>query len=77
MACARTVKEPCFALPMRPSPDAASLVALEVRNIDFHPDGTGQALIRRSKTDKEGQGRMAYLRGWRGGSACRQDLLSR
>jgi integrase len=37
------------------------LVALEVRDIDFHPDGTGQALIRRGKTDAEGQGRMAYL----------------
>jgi hypothetical protein len=32
------------------------LVALEVRDIDFHPDGTGQALIRRGKTDVEGQG---------------------
>ena len=38
-----------------------ALVALEVRDIDFHPDGTGQALIRRGKTDAEGQGRMAYL----------------
>jgi integrase len=37
------------------------LVALEVRDIDFHPNGTGQALIRRGKTDAEGQGRMAYL----------------
>lgn len=37
------------------------LVALEVRDIDFHPDGTGQALIRRGKTDLEGQGRAAYL----------------
>jgi integrase len=37
------------------------LVALEVKDIDFHPDGTGQALIRRGKTDAEGQGRMAYL----------------
>jgi integrase len=37
------------------------LVALEVRDIDFHPDGTGQALIRRGKTDAEGQGRLAYL----------------
>jgi integrase len=37
------------------------LVALEVRDIDFHPDGTGQALIRRGKTDAEGQGRTAYL----------------
>src|ERR1700723_2484192 len=37
------------------------LVALEVRDIDFHPNGTGQALIRRCKTDATGQGRMAYL----------------
>jgi integrase len=37
------------------------LVALEVRDIDFHPNGTGQALIRRGKTDTEGQGRVAYL----------------
>src|SRR6201996_3178046 len=37
------------------------LVALEVRDVDFHPDGTGIALIRRGKTDVEGQGRRAYL----------------
>jgi integrase len=37
------------------------LVALEVRDIDVHPDGTGQALIRRGKTDAVGQGRTAYL----------------
>jgi integrase len=37
------------------------LVALEVRDIDFHPDGTGGALIRRGKTDAEGRGRVAYL----------------
>jgi integrase len=37
------------------------LVALEVRDIDFHPNGTGQALIRRGKTDEEGQGRVTYL----------------
>jgi integrase len=37
------------------------LVALAVRDIDIHPDGTGQALIRRGKTDAEGQGRVAYL----------------
>jgi integrase/recombinase XerD len=38
----------------------AQLVALKVRDIDFHPNGTGQALIRRGKTDAEGQGRVAY-----------------
>src|SRR3984957_9878276 len=37
------------------------LVALEINDIDFHPDGTGHALIRRGKTDAEGQGRVAYL----------------
>jgi integrase len=37
------------------------LVAFEVKDIDFHPDGTGIALIRRGKTDAEGQGRAAYL----------------
>jgi integrase len=37
------------------------LVALEARDIDFHPDGTGIALIRRGKTDAEGHGRSAYL----------------
>jgi integrase len=37
------------------------LVAIEVRDIDFHPNGTGHALIRRGKTDAEGQGRLAYL----------------
>src|SRR5271170_3461991 len=37
------------------------LVGLELKDIDFHPDGTGQALIRRGKTDAEGQGRVAYL----------------
>jgi integrase len=36
-------------------------VALEIRDLDFHPDGTGQALIRRGKTDAEGTGRLAYL----------------
>jgi integrase len=37
------------------------LVALEVRDIEFWPNGTGQAMIRRGKTDAEGQGRVAYL----------------
>ncbi len=39
----------------------SELVALEVRDIEFWPNGTGQALIRRGKTDVEGQGRVAYL----------------
>jgi site-specific recombinase XerD len=37
------------------------LVALEVKDIGFHPNGTGEALIRRGKTDAQGQGRVAYL----------------
>ena len=37
------------------------LVALDARDIEFWPNGTGQALIRRGKTDAEGQGRVAYL----------------
>jgi len=37
------------------------LVALEVKDIEFHPNGSGQALIRRGKTDAEGHGRAAYL----------------
>jgi integrase len=39
----------------------SELVALQIRDIDFHPDGTGLALIRRGKTDAEGHGRVAYL----------------
>ena len=39
----------------------SELVALEVRDIELLPNGTGQALIRRGKTDAEGQGRVAYL----------------
>lgn len=37
------------------------LVALDIKDIDFLPDGTGQAIIRRGKTDAAGQGRLAYL----------------
>jgi integrase len=37
------------------------LVALELRDMEFWPNGTGQALIRRGKTDAEGRGRVAYL----------------
>jgi integrase len=32
-----------------------------VRDVEFHPNGTGLAIIRRGKTDTEGQGRVAYL----------------
>src|SRR6202790_686816 len=39
----------------------SELVALEVRDIEFWPNDTGQALIRRGKTDAEGQGRVTYL----------------
>jgi hypothetical protein len=34
---------------------------LEVRDIDFLPNGAGQALIRRGKTDAAGQGRQSGL----------------
>src|ERR1700686_4809656 len=51
------------------------LVALEVRDIDFHPDDTGQALIRRGKTDAMGQGRVAYFRVGRfGGLGCGRSM---
>jgi integrase/recombinase XerD len=36
-------------------------LALELRDIEFWPNGTGQAPIRRGKTDAERQGRVAYL----------------
>jgi integrase len=36
------------------------LVALEVRDVEFWPNGTGQALTRRGKTDQQGQGRVVY-----------------
>jgi integrase len=39
----------------------SELVALGVRDIELWPNGTGQALIRRGKTDMAGQGRVAYL----------------
>jgi integrase len=39
----------------------SELVALDLRDIEFWPNGTGQALVRRGKTDAEGQGRVAYL----------------
>lgn len=39
----------------------AELVALDVRDVEFLPNGTGNALIRRGKTDAEGQGRVTYL----------------
>jgi integrase len=39
----------------------SELVALNVEDIDFLADGTGRALIRRSKTDQAGEGASAYL----------------
>ena len=39
------------------------LVALELRDIEFWPNGTGQALIRRGETDAEGQRRAAAATG--------------
>jgi integrase len=39
----------------------AELVALDLDDITFFPDGTGRVLIRRSKTDQAGEGNTAYL----------------
>jgi integrase len=39
----------------------SELVALDLEDFDFLPDGTGRALIRRSKTDQAGEGSSAYL----------------
>jgi integrase len=39
----------------------SELVALGLEDVDFLPDGTGRALIRRSKTDQAGEGSTAYL----------------
>ena len=39
----------------------SELVALEVGDLAFAPDGSGTALIRRSKTDQAGEGARAYL----------------
>jgi integrase len=39
----------------------SELVALDVEDLEFLPDGTGRALIRRSKTDQAGEGSSAYL----------------
>jgi hypothetical protein len=38
------------------------LVAFDAQDIEFLPNGTGQALIRRGKTDSEGQGRWRICR---------------
>jgi integrase len=39
----------------------AELVALNLEDFTFLPDGTGRVLIRRSKTDQTGEGDIAYL----------------
>src|SRR5580658_11349401 len=39
----------------------SELVAFDVDEFQFLPDGTGRALIRRSKTDQAGEGNTAYL----------------
>jgi integrase len=39
----------------------AELVALDLEDFTFWPDGTGRVLIRRSKTDQAGEGNTAYL----------------
>jgi len=39
----------------------SELVALNLEDIEFQSDGTGRALIKRSKTDQAGEGNTAYL----------------
>jgi integrase len=39
----------------------SELIALDVEDLTFAQDGTGTALIRRSKTDQAGEGAQAYL----------------
>jgi integrase len=39
----------------------SELVALDLEDFDFLADGTGRALIQRSKTDQAGEGNLAYL----------------
>ena len=39
----------------------SELVAFDIDDFDLLPDGTGRALIRRSKTDQVGEGNSAYL----------------
>lgn len=39
----------------------SELIALDLDDLDFLPDGTGRALIRRSKTDQAGEGNTSYL----------------
>src|SRR5580698_789217 len=39
----------------------SELIALDLEDLMFAKDGTGTALIRRSKTDQAGQGAQAYL----------------
>jgi integrase/recombinase XerD len=38
------------------------LVVLQIADIEFWPNGTGQALIRRGKTDAEGRGGWRFFR---------------
>jgi integrase len=37
------------------------LVVLQIADIEFWPNGTGQASIRRGETNAEGQGRLGHL----------------
>jgi integrase len=39
----------------------SELISLNVEDLTFGSDGTGTALIRRSKTDQAGEGAQAYL----------------
>ena len=39
----------------------SELVALDVEDLEFLEDGTGRVLIKKSKTDQEGEGTLGYL----------------
>ena len=63
----------------------SELVALNIEDLDFLGDGTGRALIQRSKTDPSGEGNQAYLSRetvrqvlrWREEAGCREGPLFR
>ena len=63
----------------------SELVALDVEDLEFLSDGTGRALIRRSKTDPAGEGAVAYLapetvrhlRRWLEGAAVEEGAVFR
>lgn len=63
----------------------SEIIALNYEDIERLPDGTGRALIRRSKTDQAGEGHQAYLSrqtvryllAWTGRATAREGALFR